>query len=205
MPQQIKAEATPIRIPPRALAFGDVRLYAFAAAFVALDVLAPWICHQFHLAGPTFLPMHVFVLLAGLVFGWRAGFLVGLCTPLISFGVSGMPLLVLLPQITFELIFYGIAAGILREKFNLGIIWALLGAMLIGRLALGLAVLALYWGKAIPIPYVSSVIAENTLNVVSPISYIWAVIQQGWPGIIIQLILIPPVAKVSSNWWQKRA
>jgi hypothetical protein len=181
---------------PKPLKFRDVRLYAFAALFAALDVLVPWIFHQFHLAGPTFLPMHIFVLLAGLTLGWRAGLLVGLSTPLISFGVSGMPILALVPQITCELAFYGLAAGILREKFNLRIIWALLGAMLIGRLALGIAVLLLYWGKTIPIPYVSSAIQQGSPNIVNPFTYIWLVIQQGWPGIVIQLILIPPLAKV---------
>jgi hypothetical protein len=189
---------------PKPLKFRDVRLYAFAALFAALDVLVPWIFHQFHLAGPTFLPMHFFALLAGLTLGWRAGLLVGLSTPLISFGVSGMPISALLPQITFELIFYGLAAGILREKFNLRIIWALLGAMLTGRLALGIAVLLLYLGKAMPIPNVLSAIQQGSANIINPLTYLWLVIQQGWPGIITQLILIPPLARVLSNWWQKK-
>lgn len=204
MPQLTNAKAVSVGIPFRALGFRDARLYVFVSIFTALDIIVPWIFHQFHLAGPIFLPMHIFVLSAGLVFGWRAGFLVGLFTPLISFGVSGMPQLTLLPQITLELITYGVVAGLLREKFNLRTIWALFGAMLSGRLALGLAVLLLYCGTAIPIPYVSSAIKENMPHAITPITYVWAVIQQGWPGIIIQLILIPPVAKVLDNWWQKK-
>lgn len=177
-------EATSTVIPFRVLKFSDARLYAFVSGFVALDVLIPWVCHHIHpLAGPTFLPMHIFVILAGLLFGWRAGLLVGLFTPLVSFAVSGMPVLAILPQITVELSAYGLAAGFLRGNLNLRIIWALLGTMFLGRLALGLAVLLLSWGG------------------VNPLQYVWAVIEQGWPGILIQVILIPPLTRTLSNRW----
>lgn len=168
----------------KALRFRDVRLYAFVAVFSALNVLVPWACHCIHpLAGPTFLPIHTFVLLAGLLFGWRAGLLVALLSPLISFEVSGMPALAILPQVTIELTSYGLAAGLLREKFNLRIIWSLIGAMLIGRLALGLSVFVLSHGEA------------------NPLWYVWSVIEQGWPGIVIQLIVIPPLTRVLNNCW----
>lgn len=174
-------------VPFRALGFRDARLYAFVIVFIGLDVLVPWACHHVYpLAGPIFLPMHVFVLLAGLLFGWRAGLLVGLSTPLISFGFSGMPALAILPQITAELASYGLAVGFLREKFNLRIIWSLLGAMFIGRLSLGLTVLLLSWGEA------------------NPLSYVWSVIEQGWPGILIQLTVIPPLARLLNNCWRHR-
>jgi hypothetical protein len=91
---------------PKVLVYTDIRSYAFTAIFVALAVATPWVFHHFYLAGPTFLPMHIFVLLAGLLFGWRAGLIVGLFTPLVSYGVSGMPVLTLLPQIVVELSFY---------------------------------------------------------------------------------------------------
>ncbi len=60
---------------PYVLNFTDTRLYIFVTAFIALDVAIPWACHLIHpLAGATFLPMFFFTLLAGLLFGWRAGF-----------------------------------------------------------------------------------------------------------------------------------
>ena len=179
-----QTEATSIAVSFRALKFSDARLYVFASAFIALDVLVPWACHHVHpLAGLTFLPMHIFVILAGLLFGWRAGLLVGLFTPLISFGISGMPVLAILPRITVELSAYGLAAGFLRGKLNLRIIWALLGAMVIGRLALGLAVLLFSWGEA------------------NPLLYVWSVMEQGWPGMLIQIIIIPPLARILGNRW----
>ena len=168
---------------PVVLKFTDIRSYVFTLAFILLSVEVPWIFHQFHLAGPTYLPMHIFVLAAGLLFGWRAGLVVGLFTPLASYTISGMPDLLILPQIVIELSTYGLIAGILREKLNLRVIWALLGAMAGGRLLLLIAVLLIY-----------PVIGESNSPLgaeVNPLLTIYAAIKQGWPGIVIQLCSIP--------------
>jgi len=168
---------------PLLLKYNNVRSYVLTAAFVSLAVLVPWVFHQFHLAGPTFLPMHIFVLMAGLLFGWRAGVIVGLLTPLASYAVSGMPVLTILPQILIELSAYGLIAGILREKYNLRAIWSLLGAMIGGRLALLLALLMIY------------LVAGETYSPLgletSPFVAFSSVIKQGWPGVVIQLVSIP--------------
>ena len=168
---------------PLLLKYNNVRSYVLTAAFVSLAVLVPWVFHQFHLAGPTFLPMHIFVLMAGLLFGWRAGLAVGLLTPLASYAVSGMPVLTILPQVLIELSAYGLIAGILREKYNLRAIWSLLGAMIGGRLALLLALLMIY------------LVAGETYSPLgletSPFVAFSSVIKQGWPGVVIQLVSIP--------------
>ena len=170
---------------PAILKYTDIRSYVLTLVFVLLDVLVPWVFHQFHLAGPTFLPMHIFALIAGLVFGWRAGLIVGLLSPLASYTVSGMPVLRILPQIAVELSAYGLVAGILRERFNLRVIWSLLGAMIAGRLALCLGVLVTY----LTIGKIYSPLGLEA----NPFLVVWSVIKQGWPGIVIQLALIPPI------------
>jgi len=168
---------------PLVLKYNNVRSYILTAAFVSLAVLAPWVFHQFHLAGPTFLPMHIFVLMAGLLFGWRAGLIVGLFTPLASYAVSGMPVLTILPQVLIELSTYGLIAGILREKYNLRPIWSLLGAIIGGRLALLLALLVIY------------LVAGESYSPLgletNPFAAFYSVIKQGWPGIALQLVSIP--------------
>ena len=180
---------------PIVLKYTEIRSYVFTFVFVLLSVLVPLAFHQFHLAGPTFLPMHIFVLIAGLVFGWRAGLTVGLLTPLAGNVISGMPVLGILPQIVVELSAYGLIAGILREKLNLRVIWSLLGAMIGGRLALLSTVLIIYL-----------ILGESysPLGVeANPIIALWSVVRQGWPGILIQLISIPTaiwlVAKLAAK------
>ena len=49
-----------------------------AAMFAAFGVLLPSVFHMFNMGGPIFLPMHIPVLLCGLVCGWKYGLLVGL-------------------------------------------------------------------------------------------------------------------------------
>jgi len=169
---------------PYVLKLSDIRFYAFVSAFVALDVAVPWACHYISpLAGPTFLPMFFFSLLAGLLLGWRAGLLVGLITPLLSFSISGMPLLTRLPHIAIENATLGLSAGLLREKLRLRVIWTLVGAIALGHLARGLAGLAIGWGA------------------VNPVAMVWAAIRQGWPGIAIQLVCLPLMVRYVEGRW----
>ena len=51
---------------PKGIKYTDNRSYAFTFLFLSLSTATPWVFHQFHLAGPIFLPMHFFVLMAGL-------------------------------------------------------------------------------------------------------------------------------------------
>jgi len=170
---------------PMTLKYTNIRSYVFTAVFVALSVAVPWVFHQFHLAGPTFLPMHIFVLVAGLLSGWRAGLIVGLLVPLSSYAVAGMPVLNILPQVTIELAVYGLVAGVLREKFNLRPVWSLLGAMVAGRLALFVAVAVIY--------LITGAIYSPLGAETNPLLAVWSTIEQGWPGIVIQLALIPVI------------
>jgi len=170
---------------PRILKFSDLRLYTYVSLFVALDVSVPWICHIIHpLAGSMFLPMFFFVLLAGILFGWRAGILVGLLTPLISYGISGMPLPQVLPRIITEAAFYGLAAGILRGHFKFGVLTSIIGAIAVGRLA-ALAELTLILGGS------HSVILA------------WQTVKLGWPGIALQLLLLPLILLLLEKLWSR--
>ena len=128
--------AVATRTLPLSFKLTDVRSYAVIAVFTALSVITPWAFHQFHLAGPTYLPMHFFIFIAALAAGWQAGLIVGVLTPLAAFALSGMPTLTILPQVLVEVSVYGVIAGLLRQKAHLNVLWSLLGAMVGGRLAL---------------------------------------------------------------------
>jgi len=174
-------------ISPYVLNFTDIRLYVFISVFVALDVAVPWVLHQIHpLAGPTFLPMFFFALMAGLLLGWRVGLLVGFLSPLISFSLSGMPVSGILPQIVVHNSILGLSAGLLRGTFRINLVLSLLIAIIIGRLALGLTVLAVSFGG------------------VSPLTSVWQTVQQGWPGIAIQLAALPLIIIGLNHWLAKR-
>jgi len=170
---------------PNILTFSDLRLYVYVSLFVALDVSVPWLCHIIYpLAGPTFLPLFFFVLLAGILFGWRAGILVGMLTPLMSYGLSGMPLPPVLPRIITEAAVYGLAAGLLRGYCRFGVITSLVGAIIAGRLA-------------------AFVLMALTLDLSHSANLAWQATKMGWPGIVLQLLLLPLIVvfleKLCSN------
>ena len=181
---------------PLVLKYTDIRSYALITVFVLLNLLVPWVFHQFQLAGATFLPMHIFILVAALAFGWQAGLIVGLLTPLASYAISGMPLLRIIPQVAIELSVYGLLAGILRQRFNLRVIWSLLGAMLGGRLALLLAVTVIY------------LVSGGTYSPLgleaNPFLSVWHTMRQSWPGILLQLALIPTIFWVAGRFTLKK-
>jgi len=170
---------------PHILEFSDLRLYVYVSLFVALDVAVPWLCHIIHpLAGPTFLPLFFFVLLAGISLGWRAGILVGLLTPLISYTLSGMPFPQMLPRIIIEGTVYGLAAGLLRGHFRLGVITSLVGALIAGRLA-------------------AFILMTLTLDLSHSANLAWQTAKAGWPGIVLQLLLLPLIVVLLERLWSR--
>jgi LytS/YehU family sensor histidine kinase len=152
---------------PGVLTFSEAKYYVFSAVFTTLAVGVPYLLHQFHLAGQIFLPMHFFVMFAGILFGWRTGLLVGVLSPLFSFSLTQMPVAALLPQVMMELAAYGLVAGFLREK-KLNIWASLFSAMILGRLARILFIV--FWAPGMDA---------------------WQFIELSWPGIILQIALIP--------------
>jgi hypothetical protein len=194
MLRRIAIAARPL---PLSLRLGDVRTYLAIAAFVVLSVLTPWAFHQYPAAGPTFLPMHFFIFIAALAGGWQIGAIVGLMTPLASFAVSGMPPAAILPQIAVEATAYGLIAGFLRQKYDLNVIWSLLGAMVGGRLALLIAVFT--------VQAVTGHIASPLGPTATPLAAFWHTIALSWPGMVVQLAVIPFGFWAWGRWQARKA
>jgi len=194
MLRRIAVDARPV---PLTMRLADINTYVIIAVFVALSVAVPWAFHQFQLAGATYLPMHFFVFVAALTCGWQAGVIVGLLTPFASYVVSGMPALTVLPQIAVEVTFYGLLAGLLRQKLNLRVFWAVLGAMVGGRLFL---LIAVYLVLAITGKVYSPLGPAAT-----PPEAVWHTIALSWPGLLAQIILIPVAFWVAGRLRRKPA
>lgn len=158
-----------------------------AAMCLAAGILLPQL---FHLAGGSvsgqmLLPMHLPVFLCGLLCGWPWGGVVGLVLPLISSAITGMP--VMFPNgfsMMGELGVYGVVCGVLyckvfsAKKGLFSIYFSMIPAMLAGRAVSGLIKWLLLMGSENPF----------TANAFLASSFFTA-----WPGIVLQLILIPTV------------
>jgi riboflavin transporter FmnP len=154
------------------------KLLVRTALFLALAVLFPIIFHQFGMAGRIFLPMHIPVLLAGCICGPLSGMIIGLLAPALSFALTAMPPSYAVPLMTVELSLYGLAAGLFYYRLRLNVYIALIVSLILGRIgfAIGLLVLGLF----IELPY--GVKTYFSISVVT-----------GLPGIIVQLVFIPPI------------
>ena len=158
---------TQAKVLPRVLSFSQTKYYIFSSVFTLLAVSVPWVLHQFNLLGPQFLPMQIFVLVAGFLFGWRTGLLVGIISPIISYSLTHLPVMAILPQVVLELAVYGLAIGVLSQK-NVNIWISLVSAMILGRLARILFISV----------FASQMDALEFIKI-------------SLPGIILQIILIP--------------
>ena len=147
---------------------------------VALAIVLPMAFHMIPDAGKGFtLPMHIPVLLCGLLCGPVYGLGCGILAPLLSHLFTGMPPTAMLLSMLCELAAYGMLSGILirviRTKWNLlNLYTALIGAMICGRIINGvLNALIFNAGKY------------------SMEMWLTASFLQAIPGIVIQLALIP--------------
>lgn len=125
--------------------------------------------------GEAFLPMHLPIILVGLLAGPYAGAVSGAVAPLISFALTGMPRIGLLPFMVIELCVYGLVSGVLRNSKMPTVVKVLI-AQIAGRAVRAIAIL----------------ISVNALgNTAINISIIWTSIAAGIFGIALQLVIIP--------------
>lgn len=150
-----------------------------AAVFLALGLILPFFTGQIQEIGNKLLPMHIPVMLCGIVCGWKYGLLVGFITPLLRSFLFSMPIPIKAVGMAFELATYGFIIGILyyrlvHKKFRIYI--SLLTAMIAGRIV---------WG------IVSIIIYGITESAFTWQMFLGGALLNAIPGIILQLVLIP--------------
>ena len=119
----------------------QIRKLTYAALFLALALVLPFLTGQIPEIGKALSPMHIPALLCGFLCGWPWGLAVGFIAPLLRSVLFGMP--AMFPgavAMAFELAVYGGLAGLLyrllpRKKRNVYI--TLIVSMIAGRLVWG--------------------------------------------------------------------
>ncbi len=152
----------------------------FAAVCVALCVVIPQAFHMIPNGGTVFLPMHIPVLLCGLICGWPFGLICGVLGPLLSNLTFQMPPAAMLPSMMVECAVYGAVSGLLmryvRTRHSVADLYiSLISAMVLGRVVAGLAKAWIFTPGTAPFAWVTTSLVA------------------GIPGIVIQLILMPAV------------
>ncbi len=154
-----------------------------AAMFLAIGLLLPFLTGQIKQIGSALLPMHIPVILCGLICGWQYGLGVGFVLPLLRYAMFGMP--ILFPtgiSMAFELGTYGFVVGFLyfhsRWKCVVALYRCMIIAMLAGRVV---------WG------IVQAILLSTAENHFTMEMFIAGALLNAIPGIILQLILIPAI------------
>ncbi len=158
-----------------------VKRSIITAVCIALCVVLPMAFHSVKNAGSIFAPMHIPVLLCGLICGAPFGLLCGIIGPLLSSLFTGMPPAAILPAMMVELAAYGLFTGlfmqIVRTKAVLADLYiSLVAAMLCGRVLAGAAKALIFSA------------GKYSLTVWATSYFVTSL-----PGIIIQLALVPAI------------
>jgi thiamine transporter ThiT len=159
----------------------SVKRSIITAVCIGLCVVLPMLFHSIPNGGTLFSPMHIPVLLSGLICGWPFGLLCGLAGPLLSSLITGMPPMAYLPSMMIELAVYGLVCGLMinlirTKKLYADLYISLVVALIAGRIVAGIARALIF----------------------APGSYSMAAWATGyfvatWPGMVIQLALIPTI------------
>ena len=147
------------------------------AICAAMCVVLPIAFHAIPNAGTILLPMHIPVLLCGLVCGWPYGLVCGLLGPFLS-SFTGMPPMAVLPGMMVECGVYGMVSGLMMKFVRTGKpaadLYISMGtAMVMGRVMAGFA-------KAL-------IFAPGT----PAFAWVTTSLVMGIPGIVLQLVLMP--------------
>ncbi len=158
----------------------SIKKITFCAICTALCSVLPPAFHMLAL-GSVFSPMHIPVLLCGLVCGWPYGAFCGVAGPIVASMITGMPPTAALVHMIPELCVYGLVCGVLMELVHTGrpyvdVYCALAPAMLLGRAAGGVARALFMLGGG---------------QSYSLALWAGAYLVEAVPGIVLHLLLVP--------------
>lgn len=169
---------------------------ALSGMFLALALVLPFLTGQIPALGQRVLPMHLPVLLCGMMCGGPWALAVGLTAPLLRSLLFGMPpMMPVAIAMAFEMGCYGLVAGLLsgtwergRRRHPLRIYMALIAAMVAGRLV---------WGG------VFFVLQKMLGGMLTWEIFLAEALIKGLPGIILQLAPVPALILAVERAWSR--
>ncbi|MBQ3556304.1 MAG: ECF transporter S component [Oscillospiraceae bacterium] len=165
---------------------------ALAALLLAIGMVLPFLTGQIKEIGDTLLPMHLPVMLCGLLCGGWYGLAVGAMLPFFRSICFGMPQFPAVIWMSAELAAYGAVTGLLYKRFFKKQLWwlysSLLIAMVAGRVVWGVTKWALLAARG----------GAFTLQAFFVGGFADAV-----PGIVLQLVLVPVIVRGFEKWGNK--
>ncbi len=157
----------------------NLRKTVYAAFFLALALVLPFLTGQIPEIGKVLNPMHIPIFLCGFIAGAPWGVAVGAAAPLLRMLLFGMPQMPTALSMAVELAVYGAASGIfyrLLGKRISSLYVSLFIAMAVGRLALCLTAFLIAGFEGTDFSFTAYLIGNLTTAV---------------PGLVVQVLLVP--------------
>ncbi|MBE6725832.1 MAG: ECF transporter S component [Ruminococcaceae bacterium] len=156
----------------------ELRKLIYAALFLALAFLLPFVTGSNRALGTLISPMHIPAFLCGFICGPGWGAAVGFCAPLLRSVALGMPPAQMAICMAFELAAYGFCSGLLRRILPKHAAWiyvSLVISMVVGRV--------IYFAVAVRVMGVEQAF----------LPYFGTQFVNTWLGILIHLAIVPPI------------
>lgn len=100
------------------LNYTEGRTYLTALLFVVGNIVLPQLFHLVPQGGMVWLPIYFFTLVGAYKYGWKAGLLTAVCSPLVNSALFGMPMPAVLPAILLKSVLLALAAGWVASRFQ---------------------------------------------------------------------------------------
>lgn len=164
-----------------------VEAWVAAVVLIAAGVILPYFVHAFGASPRVLMPMHFPVLVAGVLLSPIAAAVVGLMTPAISMGLTGYPTSAQVMRMMPELAAYAAVTSVMLRLLPL---WPGLSerAGRIAAIAVAVAV-ALIAGRLVYVAFYVMTVGTESLRFFTAV-----LISPAVPGIIAQLVIVPPLA-----------
>lgn len=179
-----------------AVQISPLRKITYSAMFLALALVLPFLTGQIPTLGAFISPMHIPAMLCGLICGPIFGAAVGFVSPLLRFVLFSMPPIMTGIPMSLELAVYGAVSAIVyraaKPKIGkISIYISLVVSMIAGRLIYTAAKIVML-----------GIAGENAAP--SVFFVVFAETFSGtWVGIIIQLVIIPPLVMAAETYFRK--
>lgn len=165
-----------------------------SAIFLSIGVVLPLFTMQIKEIGDSLLPMHIPVMLCGLICGHWYGLIIGLILPFLRSALFSMP--PFFPNAVWmaaELATYGFVIGFLYSQFKVHntakLYLCLISAMLSGRVV---------WG------IVKSLLLTTGGNTLTINAFLLGGFVDSLAGIILQLVLIPMIMNIIYRFKERK-
>lgn len=100
------------------LDYTEGRTYLAALLFVVGNIVLPQLFHLIPRGGMVWLPIYFFTLVGAYKYGWKAGLLTAVCSPLANSALFGMPMASALPAILLKSVLLAWVAGFVANRFH---------------------------------------------------------------------------------------